>query len=560
VVPAVENMIIYSPDLLSYLRWQGSVAPHALKWAIPASVLTLLYRLVLHWVGIAEWSQILPPPTVSETTAWALFTSVLGFLVVFRAQLAYHRYWQGVQLVEQACSVWLNGCSNLVAFCSGDTSKQAEVKNFQFLLSRLMSLLLCLSMCDISGLQNEAFPCLDLEGIDRGSLAYLDKVNSANSQQKVVLQWMQRLVVENSRTGVIDIAPPILSRVFQEFSIGIVHFVNANKLTTVPFPFPFAQMVWMMICFFSIFPVPAVCALYLPVHKSVFYTFLCVFVFWSIHFIAVEIEMPFGEDPNDLPIGKINDDFNRALTKLLEKQAQTTPKLLLDPDFTLRASVCKQTQYFQFGDVDAPEPAPPTMRAAVAATAVAIDGNDMGPGDSEGSAAPPRSASCSSALVRWVCGCRRRSADTDSSDPRAGGSRFPGGPGAPPRVSGRFSAAPGADWASSASRVGGAGLSPRGGCDGGAAIDTAGDSLGGEASPRLSFRVEDDTQGGAPPGPERIGDNVQGGSGLRGLDAAAELPAGATFGSDLAGAERENAAGVVLAWPPGEGNAGYIRV
>lgn len=47
---------------------------------------------------------------------------------------------------------------------------------------------------------------------------------------------------------------------------------------------------------------------------------------------APSAHWPCRQDPNDLPIGKINDDFNRALTKLLEKQAQTTPKLLLDPD------------------------------------------------------------------------------------------------------------------------------------------------------------------------------------------------------------------------------------
>lgn len=40
--------------------------------------------------------------------------------------------------------------------------------------------------------------------------------------------------MEGSRSGVVDIAPPILSRVFQEFSIGIVHCIDARKIALVP--------------------------------------------------------------------------------------------------------------------------------------------------------------------------------------------------------------------------------------------------------------------------------------------------------------------------------------
>lgn len=112
------------------------------------------------------------------------------------------------------------------------------------------------------------------------SLAYLE---ATTAKQNVALQWMQRLVVENARSGVIDIAPPILSRVFQELSIGIVHFIDANKISTVPFPFVFAQTVWGMLAFASIVPLPLLLAIGLSASKAAAYTFLIVFAFWSVH-------------------------------------------------------------------------------------------------------------------------------------------------------------------------------------------------------------------------------------------------------------------------------------
>lgn len=148
-----------------------------------------------------------------------------------------------------------------------------------------------------------------------------------------IFDWLKRishcagrLVVEGARSGVLDIAPPILSRVFQEFSIGIVHFIDARKIASVPFPYVFAQMVWILLAFFGVVPVPFVCAAGLDEVKAAIYTFLVVFVFWSAHHIAVELEMPFGTDANDLPLEQVNYKFNRVLQRLLESRAQLAPR------------------------------------------------------------------------------------------------------------------------------------------------------------------------------------------------------------------------------------------
>jgi len=306
-----------------YARLQGSVAPKSVRWAAPCAIFAVIVHKTLHdWT---DWGSNLEPPLSSDSTMWTLFSSILGFLVVFRAQLSYARYWEGITLIERACAVWMNGVSNLFAFCSADPAKAEAVEDFQYLASRLMSLLVCNAMHEVSRRDISQFPHLDLEGIDQESLDYL---NTVSGKAIVVLQWLQRLVVDKKRSGVIDIEPPILSRAFQEFSIGIVHFIDARKLTDVPFPFQFAQMVVIMLAFFSTLVVPLICAIGVRnAPKAGIYTFLIVFVYWSVHYIAVEIEHPFGEDANDLPLEVLNRRFNKVLLRLLETKAQTVPPL-----------------------------------------------------------------------------------------------------------------------------------------------------------------------------------------------------------------------------------------
>merc|ERR1719310_34459 len=69
------------------------------------------------------------------------FTFILGFLVVFRSQQAYSRWWEGGTLLQQLRGEWFNSFSCLVAFCNAAPEKQKDVQRFQLQLVRLFSLL-----------------------------------------------------------------------------------------------------------------------------------------------------------------------------------------------------------------------------------------------------------------------------------------------------------------------------------------------------------------------------------------------------------------------------------
>merc|ERR1712113_502603 len=139
--------------------------------------------------------------------------------------------------------------------------------------------------------------------------------------------WIQLLIVEHIGTGVLSIPPPILSRSFQEIANGMVAFHDAMKISYVPFPFPYAQTCDCLLVFHGII-VPFVTSQWVsnPYWAGLF-VFIQVFILWSLNFIAVEIENPFGTDANDLDGCRMQQEMNHQLLILLDPSTVRTPKL-----------------------------------------------------------------------------------------------------------------------------------------------------------------------------------------------------------------------------------------
>jgi hypothetical protein len=135
---------------------------------------------------------------------------------------------------------------------------------------------------------------------------------------EVTLQWIQRSIVEAEQKGLVKIAPPILSRVFNELGNGIVYLNNARKIKDFPFPFPMAQLTIVMMIVQSVI-MPFIAA---STVESGFWavtvSFVVSFSFWGIVFIALELEMPYGDDPNDLPLLFMAKQMNDSLRTMID--------------------------------------------------------------------------------------------------------------------------------------------------------------------------------------------------------------------------------------------------
>mmetsp|Transcript_23647 Transcript_23647/g.55130 ORF Transcript_23647/g.55130 Transcript_23647/m.55130 type:complete len:711 (+) Transcript_23647:142-2274(+) len=300
----------------------GSVFPKSLVWALPDALAAVAVSYATRDEDVGKFLQLDEEDVSRCISLMGGYYALMGFILVFRSQLAYSRWWEGGALLQQLRGEWFNAYSSLLAFCSSKESDRHQVETFQHLLMRLMSILYCSALEQVADLKDKQFEIFDIDGLDENSLRFL---NTANDKCEVTLQWIQRLIVEASNNGTIPIPPPILSRVFQEFSRGIVNLNHVRKIAEFPFPFPWPQMITLMlVAEWFITPIMCGSALSSP-FWAFMTTFFVTFAFWNIHYIAQELENPFGDDDNDLPLREMQVDMNRSLSNLLESRAQVPP-------------------------------------------------------------------------------------------------------------------------------------------------------------------------------------------------------------------------------------------
>merc|ERR1719276_354768 len=57
------------------------------------------------------------------------------------------------------------------------------------------------------------------------------------------------------------------------------------------------------------------------------FTFVPIFGMFSLNFIGIELENPFGDDDNDLPLDHFQSEMNKCLLMLLQEHADLMPGL-----------------------------------------------------------------------------------------------------------------------------------------------------------------------------------------------------------------------------------------
>jgi len=322
-------------------RMRGSVFPRSFLIALPSVVLVCTCRFLIDQFGV-EIGEL------QGSQLWAGYNTCLGFLVIFRTQKAYTRWWEGGSLLQKVRGEWWSAASSLVAFCTADPAKQDEVRDFQHLMVRVMSLMYCSALQQVAMLSDDCFEILDTKGMDKSSLAYLMK---SGNRCEVIMSWMNRIIVNNINSGVLSVPHPVITRVFQELGLGFVNHNNVRKIREFAFPFPYAQIItFMLLAHWFITPI-ASCLLIDNTAWACVLSFIAVFAFWSINYIAEEIEMPFGEDPNDLPIVRMQHEMNESLHRLLEEGSRTPPTFNYEQSLHQKTSISLAED--EYGDVGA---------------------------------------------------------------------------------------------------------------------------------------------------------------------------------------------------------------
>jgi len=307
---------------------QGSLAPRAFVMALPNALLTLLIASLL--LQAPPDSELLQEKTVDAAkVVIAAVTPIMIFILYNRSRTSYDRWWEGGTLLQKTRGEWFNAFSSIMAFTSTKPELQDQVDAYVHLLTRLMSLLMCCGLQQVSPDRDRPFEIFDLDGIEPASMEFL---NAAPDKVEIILQWIQRSMVLHQQTGVLPVAPPILSRAFQEVSRGIVNLQNARKIADFPYPYPLAQ-ISMILQLLHWASTPFAAALALPRAWAVVFSFFSIFVLWCIHFNALDLEFPFGSRVNDLPMQEFQQEWNNSICTLVQRMATKPPKFDYDPEF-----------------------------------------------------------------------------------------------------------------------------------------------------------------------------------------------------------------------------------
>ena len=131
-------------------------------------------------------------------------------------------------------------------------------------------------------------------------------------------QRIQRSIVTRLHAGGMRAPPPIVSRIFQELSSGLLFYNNATKMKEVPVPFPYVQLNAFLLNLFSLLLCPIAIASFTQVlWLSLAMAFITVCSFYAVFAVANELEDPFGSEANDMPMLEYHEEYCASLCALV---------------------------------------------------------------------------------------------------------------------------------------------------------------------------------------------------------------------------------------------------
>ncbi len=236
----------------------------------------------------------------NTTIMHSILGFVLSLLVVFRTNTAYDRWWEGRKLWGALVNNTRNLSVKLNAFLP--TSCQTEREFFKTMIGEFPT---ALKEHLRTGIKLD-----EMEDVEGYKERFADREHIPN----LLIQEMYRKANSLHSAGHLDGDQLIV--VDKELKSFFDIMGACERIKNTPIPFSYSIFLKKFI-FFYIVTLPIGFVAYfeywaIPISVFVFYVLV------SLEIIAEEIEMPFGEDPNDLPTQKLSDMIRRNVHEIFE--------------------------------------------------------------------------------------------------------------------------------------------------------------------------------------------------------------------------------------------------
>jgi len=266
---------------------------------------------------------------LENAAAYSGFSLVLGFLVVFRTQLAYSRFWEGVSAAHRMCAEWFDGASSVLAYVRVSKADAAKKNEFNRTFLKLMTLLHGVAVASLRDLDDLSLTDADLEGLDRESIQLLQ---NSPYPVTVISQWLLDLIMSGLEEKIINVPPPIVSRALNEMANGMVAYHDCMKIQTTNVPLPYKQMTMiLMVAHFFVTPV-VMCMWTAWVTWTFIFTLIQSMIFWCLYFTAHQIEFPFQVNSISYSVAELHHEFaTNLLTMVCAKKGKLQGSFNPDP-------------------------------------------------------------------------------------------------------------------------------------------------------------------------------------------------------------------------------------
>lgn len=161
---------------------------------------------------------------------------------------------------------------------------------------------------------NAARPLPVIGGVSDAEIVFLQMARGPLAKTQLCWNWLSEFIIREHLAGSMGIVgPPIISRIIQFLGDGMIYYNHARKIMFIPFPFVHAQLSVL----FTLVLVPSIPFLmeeYVDeVWLAITLTFFTVMCLTGIHEVARDLENPFRNVPNDLPLVTFQAQYNEAL-------------------------------------------------------------------------------------------------------------------------------------------------------------------------------------------------------------------------------------------------------
>jgi putative membrane protein len=270
-------------------RFRGSVVP-ALVWRTALATALGGVALWLH----RQYGFHLPP------LAHTMLGVALGLLLVFRTNSAYDRFWEGRRLVGLMVNRSRDLMRQATSYIDGDDEEAARSRAE---LRRHINLLYALIRQFLRGERDLALLGDAITPAERRAL------EGVAVRPCVAFTWISLELARCARAG------RLTEQRLQAMDANLTSFSDswggAERIMKTPIPFAYAHHIKAFLLIFAFsapFAMVEAMHWFTPASSAVL-----AYALFGIDEIGVEIEDPFGYDPNDIPLDSVGESIRRDL-------------------------------------------------------------------------------------------------------------------------------------------------------------------------------------------------------------------------------------------------------